>query len=134
MGVAAPVFRMPIAEARAAWGEGGGKGQVAVCGSDEDTLTLAWEAGDSALRQLAELGGSGRFADPQDAGAGVDGLWWGTSRPPFAEGPSYAFLSSTLGIGENAEGGLSSGSAHAGMEALSARGTRSPRGTPGSLS
>ncbi len=120
VGVAAPVYRLPIAEARAAWGEGGGKGQVAVCGSDEDTLTLAWEAGDSALRQLAELGGSGRFADPQDAGAGVDGLWWGTSRPPFAEGPSYAFLSSTLGIGENAEGGLSSGSAHSGMEALSA--------------
>jgi hydroxymethylglutaryl-CoA synthase len=106
VGVAAPAYRLPIAEARAAWGEGGGKGQVAVCGSDEDTLTLAWEAGDSALRQ--------------QPGGEMDGLWWGTSRPPFAEGPSYAFLSSTLGLRENAEGGLSSGSAHSGMEALSA--------------
>ena len=51
VGVAAPAFRLPIAEARAAWGEGGGKGQVAVCGSDEDTLTLAWEAADSRTRR-----------------------------------------------------------------------------------
>jgi hydroxymethylglutaryl-CoA synthase len=123
VGVAAPVYRLPIAEARAAWGEGGGKGQVAVCGSDEDTLTLAWEAGDSALRQLAqlaELDGTAELAGPRQPGGEVDGLWWGTSRPPFAEGPSYAFLSSTLGLDENAEGGLSSGSAHSGMEALSA--------------
>jgi len=108
VGVAAPAYRLPISEARAAWGEGGGKGQVAVCGSDEDTLTLAWEAGDSALREL-------------DAGlrAEVDGLWWGTSRPPFAEGPSHAFLAATFGLDESAGGALCSGSAHAGMEALS---------------
>ncbi|MGO9342755.1 MAG: OB-fold domain-containing protein [Acidimicrobiales bacterium] len=119
VGVAAPAYRLPIAEARAAWGEGGGKGQVAVCGSDEDTLTLAWDAGDSALRELTELGGFGEFADPRDPGGEVDGLWWGTSRPPFAEGPSYAFLSSALGLQERTHGGLSSGSAHSGMEALS---------------
>ncbi len=103
VGVAAPAYRLPIAEARAAWGESGGKGQVAICGSDEDTLTLAWEAGDSALR---------------DAASEVDGLWWGTSRPPFAEGPSHSFLSSALGLDESSGGALCSGSAHAGMEAL----------------
>ena len=54
VGVAAPAYRLPISEARAAWGEGGGKGQVAVCGSDEDALTLAWEAADSALGELGD--------------------------------------------------------------------------------
>lgn len=116
-GVAAPAYRMPISEARAAWGEGGGRGKVAVCGADEDTLTLAFEAAESALGALGALGSA--------AGAGVgagelDGLWWGTSRPPFAEGPSYAFLAAALGIEPDAHGGLLSGSPHAGMEALCA--------------
>jgi hydroxymethylglutaryl-CoA synthase len=106
-GVAAPSFRLPVSEARSAWGQGGGRGQVAVCGSDEDTLTLAWEAALSAIRAL---GGA--------SAAGVDGLWWGTSRPPFAEGPSFAFLVAALGIPEDSQGGLCSGSPHAGMEAL----------------
>jgi hydroxymethylglutaryl-CoA synthase len=111
VGVSAPAFRLPISEARAAWGEGGGRGQVAVCGADEDTLTLAWEAGDAALEALGETGtGNG--------GAGVDGLWWGTTRPPFAEGPSHAFLVAALGIEPTASAGLNSGSPHAGMEAL----------------
>jgi hydroxymethylglutaryl-CoA synthase len=106
VGVSAPAFRLPISEARAAWGEGGGRGQVAVCGADEDTLTLAWEAGDSALTAL----GAG--------GSEVGGLWWGTSRPPFAEGPSHAFLVAALGLDPSAQAGLNSGSPHAGMEAL----------------
>ena len=58
----------------------GGKGQAGVCTPDEDTLTLAVDA---ALRALAAAG-----IEPD----GVDGLWWGTSRPPFAEGPSHAVL------------------------------------------
>ena len=28
----------------------------------------------------------------------VDGLWWGTTRPPFAEGPSHAVLAAALGL------------------------------------
>ena len=39
----------PSKDAGAAWGAGGGRGQVAVCDADEDTLTLAWEAADAAL-------------------------------------------------------------------------------------
>ena len=113
VGVSAPAFRLPASEARAAWGEGGGRGQVAVCGADEDTLTLGWEAGDRAL-SASGTGASGLEVD----GHGVDGLWWGTSRPPFAEGPSHSFLAAALGIGPTASGGLNSGSPHAGMEAL----------------
>lgn len=113
VGVSAPAFRLPISEARAAWGEGGGRGQVAVCGADEDSLTLAWEAGDSALAALGTgPGGTG------SSGNGIDGLWWGTSRPPFAEGPSHAFLVAALGLEPTASAGLNSGSPHAGMEAL----------------
>jgi hydroxymethylglutaryl-CoA synthase len=69
-------------------------------------LTLAWAAGTAALTN----GGLGA--------AEVDGLWWGTTRPPWAEGPSWAVLAAALGLRDDAAGGLSGGSAHAGMEAL----------------
>ena len=48
----------------------------------------------------------------------VDGLWWGTTRPPFAEGPSHAVLASALGLSAHSGGALCSGSPHAGMDAL----------------
>jgi hydroxymethylglutaryl-CoA synthase len=111
-GVAAPTFRMAVSEPRSAWGEGGGRGKVAVCGSDEDSLTLACDAAMSALRALDPGAPAG------SAAARIDGVWWGSSRPPFAEGPSHAFLTTALGISADAQGGLSSGSPHAGMEAL----------------
>ena len=49
VGAAAPRRRLAAADIAAAWGRGGGRGQVAVCPPDEDTLTLAWEAGTAAL-------------------------------------------------------------------------------------
>ena len=48
----------------------------------------------------------------------VDGLWWGTTRPPFVEGPSHAVLASALGLSAHSGGALCSGSPHAGMDAL----------------
>ena len=65
---------------------------MAVCDADEDTLTLAWRAASAALEA------AGISADE------VSGLWWGTARPPFAEGPSHAFLAATLGL-DGAVGG-----------------------------
>ena len=106
VGAAAPSLRLAAADVGAAWGSGGGRGSVAVCDADEDTLTLAWRAANAAL---------------DAAGVNVDevsGLWWGTSRPPFAEGPSHAFLAATLGLDRAVGGVLTSGSAHAGMEAI----------------
>src|SRR5207237_372458 len=44
--------------------------------------------------------------------------WWGTSRPPFAEGPSHSVLAAAIGLSAKSGGALCSGSAHAGMEAL----------------
>ncbi len=107
VGAATPSLRLAAAEVGAAWGRKG-RGQFAVCAPDEDTLTLAWQATTRAL-DAAGI-----------AAADVDGLYWGTSRPPFAEGPSFAFLASALGCGPTVSGGLNSGSAHAGMEALGA--------------
>ena len=106
VGGAAPSLRLAAADVGAAWGSGGGRGTVAVCDADEDTLTLAWQAAGAALEA------AGVRAEE------VSGLWWGTARPPFAEGPSHAFLATTLGLGRAVGGGLSSGSPHAGMEAL----------------
>ena len=99
--------RLPTSAA--AWGSGGGRGVVGVCDADEDTLTLAWQAAVEAPR--------GRRAGHR---SGVGGLWWGTSRPPMAEGPSHAFLAGALGLEPSAGGALCAGSSHAGMEALSA--------------
>jgi hydroxymethylglutaryl-CoA synthase len=105
VGAAVGALRLTVADIAGAWG-GGGRGQVAMCDADQDTLTLAWEAAVDALD-----------AGSLDAGA-VDGLWWGTSRPPFAEGPSHAFLATALGLDPAVAGALCSGSPHAGMEAL----------------
>ncbi len=106
VGAAAPSLRLSAADVGAAWGSGGGRGTVALCDADEDTLTLAWQAA------LAALGAAGVGAPD------LSGLWWGTTRPPFAEGPSHAFLSTALGLDPAAGGILCSGSPHAGMEAL----------------
>ncbi len=106
VGVAAPALRLAPGEVAKVWGTGGGRGSLAVCGADEDTLTLAWEAAERAM------GAAGA------AGDAVSGLWWGTTRPPFAEGPSHAFLASALGLSVSVQGALCAGSPHCGMEAL----------------
>ena len=107
IGAAAPAWRLSAADVGAAWGRGG-RGQVAVCAPDEDTLTLAWEAGTRALTAAG--------IEP----AHVDALFWGTSRPPFAEGPSFAFCAAALGCAPTTAGSLHATSAHSGMEALCA--------------
>ncbi len=90
VGAAAPSLRLSAGAVASAWGRGGGRGQVAVCAPDEDVLTLAWEAGTAALHA------AGVAADR------IDALFWGTSRPPFAEGPSHAFLAAALGCAPTA--------------------------------
>src|SRR5204862_5801794 len=107
VGAAAPALRLAAADVGAAWGRSG-RGQAAVCAPDEDMLTLGWDA---ATRALAAAG-----IEPER----VDALCWGTSRPPFAEGPSLAFLAAALGCSSAVGGVLCAGSAHAGMEALAA--------------
>ncbi|MCJ7673172.1 MAG: ACP synthase, partial [Acidimicrobiia bacterium] len=109
VGAAAPAWRVDAAEVGAAWSPSGtsrARGQAAVCAPDQDVLTLATEAAGRALAA------SGLQADI------VDGLWWGTTRPPFAEGPSHAVLARAIGLSQRSGGALCSGSPHAGMDAL----------------
>jgi len=106
VGVAAPELRLAAAAVGAAWGAGGGKHTIALCDADEDTLTLAWSAAVGALGAAGVDGGA------------LSGLWWGTARPPFAEGPSLAMLATALGLPASADGLLAAGSPHAGAEAL----------------
>jgi hydroxymethylglutaryl-CoA synthase len=105
VGAAAPELRLSAADVGSAWGRKG-RGEVAVCAADEDTLTLAWLAAERAMSAAGVEAG------------GVDALFWGTSRPPFAEGPSFAFLAASLSLASTVGGALCAGSAHAGMEAL----------------
>lgn len=107
VGRAVPDLAVEVSDVGAAWGAGG-RGTLRVCDHDEDTLTLGWEAGVQVL-DAAGL-----------APSQVDGLWWGTTRAPFAEGPSLAYLAAGLGLSPELEGGLSSGSLHAGVDALRA--------------
>jgi hydroxymethylglutaryl-CoA synthase len=95
-----------VSDVAAGWDQKGGRGTLAVCGPDEDTLTLAWGAARDALEAAGRLD--------------VDGLWWGTARPPMPEGPSLAYLCSALGIADGAAGLLAGGSTHAGVDALNA--------------
>jgi uncharacterized OB-fold protein len=105
-GAAVPSWRLPAAAVGGAWGRRGGRTTTAVCAPDEDQLTLAAAAAVDAL-------------DAADVDAAtVDGLWWGCTRPPYAEGPSHAVLADAVGLGAQATGALTSGSPHAGMEAL----------------
>ncbi len=106
VGVAAPSLRLAASEVSAAWGAAGGKQSVAVCDADEDTLTLAWQA---AIDAMAAAG-----VTPDE----ISGLWWGTARPPFAEGPSHPFLAAALSLASDVAGALLAASSHAGMEAL----------------
>lgn len=108
VGAAAPRTRLAAADVAAAWGRAGGRQRVAVCPPDEDTLTLAWEAATAALAAAGVEAGR------------VDAVFWGTSRPPFAEGPSLAYLAAAIGCSPHAGGVLCAGSPHAGMDALTA--------------
>ena len=63
VGAAAPARRLAAADVAAAWGRGGGRGQVGVCAPDEDVLTLSAEAASRAMPA------SGLENDI------VDGLW-----------------------------------------------------------
>lgn len=106
VGAAAPTLRLAVPEVAKAWGAGSGRGTLGVCDADEDTLTLAWQAARAALEAAGV------------AAEDLTGLWWGTTRPPFAEGPSHALLCTALGLRADVGGALCSGSPHAGIEAL----------------
>jgi hydroxymethylglutaryl-CoA synthase len=108
-----PSARLDRAAVAEAWGRHPVAGQVAVCPHDEDTLTMAHAAADAALASDPEP------VDPEPVDPEpVDGLFWGTTAAPFAEGPNHALLREALGLPATCHGAVHTGSAHAGMDAL----------------
>ena len=105
IGAALGARRLDLADVAAAWGRSG-RGSLAVADTDEDPLTLGWDAAVAALDAARVPPGE------------IDGLWWGTTRAPFAEGPSWVHLAATLRLGDSVVGALCCGSPHSGVEAL----------------
>jgi hydroxymethylglutaryl-CoA synthase len=108
IGAYAPTFRLPAAAVTEARGtfEAAGISQTAVPDADEDTLTMAYEAGTLALAAGA--------VEPD----GVDGLVVGTTSPPDEEEAMPPRLGSVLGLSETVTTRQIEGSTRAGVDAL----------------
>jgi 3-hydroxy-3-methylglutaryl CoA synthase len=103
VGVHVPRYRLSAATLGAVWGTGG-SGTRAVANHDEDTLTMAAEAG------LAALG--------QEGGAGLDLVCLASTTAPYAEKSSAAILAAVLDCGPGVGVADLGGSLRAGTTAL----------------
>ncbi|MGB9955004.1 zinc ribbon domain-containing protein (plasmid) [Haloferax prahovense] len=110
VGAYVPRLYLPASAYREAWGNGGAPGveRVAVADADEDTLTMATEAGQRALR-----------AAGVDAGD-IDHLALATTTPPNDEEESAVRLASLLGVDPSVPTRQFGGSTRAGAVALAA--------------
>ncbi|CQR52800.1 MULTISPECIES: zinc ribbon domain-containing protein [Haloferax] len=110
VGAYVPRFYLPASAYREAWDKGGAPGvdRVAVADADEDTLTMATEAGGRALA-----------AAGVDAGD-IDHLALATTTPPNDEEESAVRLASLLGVDPSVPTRQFGGSTRAGAVALSA--------------
>lgn len=108
VGAYAPDLRIDSEEFADAWGrsEAAGIETKAVPDADEDSLTMAWEATDRALR-----------ATDVDAGA-VTWLGFATTTPPLEEADLTARLGSFLGVPSGATRQMFTGSTRAGTRVL----------------
>ena len=77
-----PYYRLPRSVINAAWGRGGGRGEKAVAGFDEDTVTTSVAAGLDCLKGT----------DPKI----VDALFLATTTAPFSERLNSTIVSSAL--------------------------------------
>jgi 3-hydroxy-3-methylglutaryl CoA synthase len=102
-GVHLPRYRLSGKTLEAAWGAGGG-GERAVANHDEDSLTMAVEAG------LAALG--------ERDGQGLGGVMLATTTPPYAEKSSAAILAAVVDAGRDVWVADLGGSLRAGTTAL----------------
>ena len=84
-GIYVPKYRLKQADAAMAWG-GWASGEKAVCGSDEDIVTMAAEAADKAIKHAG--------ADPAQIGA----IYIGTASSPYVEQYVAPILAETLDL------------------------------------
>jgi len=104
VGVHIPRYRLSAATLAAVWGTGGGGGERAVANHDEDSVTMAVEAG---LAALADRNAQG-----------LDGVLLATTTAPYAEKSSAAILATVLDCGRGVFVGDLGGSLRAGTTGL----------------
>ena len=88
-GVYIPQYRLKQEDAAVPWG-GFGMGEKAVCGWDEDIISMAAEAMDNAIKHAG--------VDPKDIGA----LFLGTASTPYLEQHLSPILAETLNLSPDA--------------------------------
>jgi 3-hydroxy-3-methylglutaryl CoA synthase len=81
-----PIYRLDRAILGQVWG-GGGKGEKAICNSDEDSITMAVEAGTDCLKGIERRS--------------VDALYFATTTPPFKEKQSASMIAAALDLRED---------------------------------
>jgi len=84
-GIYVPKYRLKQADAAMPWG-GWASGEKAVCGSDEDIVTMAAEAGDKAIKHAG--------VDPAQIGT----IHIGTASSPYVEQYVAPILAETLNL------------------------------------
>jgi hydroxymethylglutaryl-CoA synthase len=77
-----PYYRMPRSVINAAWGRGGGRGERAVAGYDEDSITMSVSAGIDCLKET----------DPKT----VDAVFMATTTPPYIERQNSNIVANAL--------------------------------------
>lgn len=88
-GVYVPKYRLKQADAAVPWGSWAG-GEKAVCGADEDIVTMAAEAGQKAIKHAA--------VDPAEIGS----IYIGTASSPYIEQYVAPILAEALELGPEA--------------------------------
>ena len=101
-----PYYRMPRSVINAAWGRGGGRGERAVAGHDEDPISMSVSAG------LDCLNGT----DPHS----VDAVYLATTTPPYLERLNSNIISNALDFRRDAQNADFGNCLRAGVSALQA--------------
>ena len=83
-----PYYRLPRSVINAAWGRGGGRGEKAVAGFDEDSISMAVSAGIDCLKGT----------DPKT----IDALFLATTTAPFSERQNSNIVATALDIRRDA--------------------------------
>lgn len=100
-----PPYRIKREEIGKTWG-GGGRGELAIPGTDEDVVTMGVEATGNALRHAQVA--------PEEIGA----LYLASTSPPYAEHSSATIVADTCALSPQAERVDLAGSPRAGIGAL----------------
>jgi len=99
-----PYYRMPRSVINAAWGRGGGRGERAVAGYDEDSTTMSVSAGIDCLKDI----------DPKT----VDAVYMATTTQPYIERQNSNIVATALDFRRDVRNADFGNSLRAGVAAL----------------